>query len=164
MRHITIILTLLSTQSFAFEISNFKSGLACTDGVSFAWICHELEDIYVSGQSSCTFNKEKIPCTWHGFSFDYKNYDKSKKINCQLTSSKQIQLGNPEGKRDQKASVSTYDFELKDENGYFINPQYVGLSQVDIQNSIQSSHTSCSYDGKEVFEFSKQFHFPLKNN
>ena len=164
MRHITIILTLLSTQSFAFEISNFKSGLACTDGVSFAWICHELEDIYVSGQSSCTFNKEKIPCTWHGFSFDYKDYDPSKKIHCQSTSSKQVKLGNPKEITDENSNIFAYEFELKEKSGFFINPQDVGLTQVNIENAIESSYTSCTYENRKIFEFSKQFHYPVKNN
>ena len=80
----------------AVEISNFKSGLACTDGKTFGWICHETSDIYITGQGKCIYNKQEKPCTWHGFSFDYKEVTEETEITCTIETSKPTNPGNPE--------------------------------------------------------------------
>ena len=156
-----VALTLCASIVKAFEVDNFKSGLVCTDGKTFGWVCHEVEDIYVTGQSQCTFNKESIPCTWHGFSFDYKNYKKGQVVSCEYTQTAQANMGNPESIIEEGSNSGSYEFELDNQESHFFNPQYVGLAVGSIEESLQSNYTVCKSGEKVLFEFSYRLHFPV---
>ena len=144
----------------SIEISNFKSGLFCTDLETFGWVCHETEQIYVTGQSKCIYDNGSIPCTWHGFEFDYKNHKEGDIISCKLESSRIFSLGNPEGVLSNDTTSDEYELEIPYGSGHFYNPQYVGLSVVTTSEDIEKQDTVCYSNDKEIFRYTKQFVYP----
>jgi len=157
----SIILFIIALNAQAVEIKNFKSGLVCTDKKTFGWVCHNVEDIYVTGQSQCTFNNKSIPCTWYGFSFDYEKNRKGDVISCEYSSSDQAVVGNPKKIINDKSNVTSYTFELKEEKGHFYNPQYTGLSVSSVDKSLQTGYTVCKSKEGVLFDFSYRFHLPV---
>jgi hypothetical protein len=153
---------MLSLKVSALEIKNFKSGLVCTDGKTYTWLCHEVEKIYVTGQGSCTFNKETIPCTWHGISFDYKNMTKKSEISCKSSTTEKMKIGNPNEEESDEVKEYTYTLPVKLGEGHFFNPQFVGLYANAQAPFSTFAHTTCSAEGKVVFEFNKEFIYPKK--
>ena len=153
MKKIIAIVTLFfSIASNAVEIENFKSGLACTDGETFGWICHEVETVYVTGQSKCIYNDEAVPCTWHGFEFDYKGLEEGQSIECRVSSSLPKTGENPD--------ESVYTLDIEGESGHFFNPQQVDLLTVDNSSDIEHEHTECYVGDKKIFEFKKSYVYP----
>ena len=156
--------SLFSNVSFSAKITNFKSGLACTDGKTFGWICHETSRIYVTGQSKCIWNKEERPCTWYGFEFDYTGITEDTKILCSSTSSHPSNKGNPKEVLEENTTEDTYELPVRVGDGHFYNPQYSTLSVSEIDNNVVKQHTNCRIDGKKIFEFSFEFVFPTKSH
>lgn len=161
MKYIFIVLSMMvSLNASALEITNFKSGLVCTDGKTFAWLCHEVDRVYVTGQGSCTYNKKTIPCSWHGFSFDYKNMTKESEISCSVSMTEKMNIGNPEEVQQNEVKEHTYILPVNLGDGFFINPQYVGLPKNNQTSFSNFEKTTCSSEGKTVFEFKFEFIFP----
>ena len=155
------LLIVSSFNALAVEISEFKAGYACTDGKTFGWICHEVQDIYITGQSICSFNGEDIPCTWHGFSFNYRDNKEGDVISCEYNQSLYTNHGNPEQIISKNTNSGSFKFELEDEEGHFFNPQYIGLKTAAFDESIHSNYTVCKSQGKILFEFGFRMHFPV---
>lgn len=144
----------------ALEINNFKAGYACTDGKTFGSICHQTEDIYLTGQGTCVYNKKAKPCTWFGFEFEYKNYNNEILV-CHYQASDKISQGNPNevlGVGDK----GNYSFKLDNQKGRFYNPQYMVLSFNSGEPSVVSTTTQCFVDDKLLFEFKHNVHFPIR--
>ncbi|MRX27463.1 hypothetical protein [Kangiella sp. HZ709] len=161
MKKLLLLFLLLTPNSEALEISNFKSGYACTDNETFGWICHETKDIYITGQSKCVYDGKEKPCTWHGFQFDYKS-NKGEEIFCDYVTSTRINHGNPNEVLgyDDKGS---YSFTLEKKEGSFYNPQYFIFSLADSEEQILRSKTECKVDNKVIFKFEHRYHFPTQN-
>ena len=157
---IAIVALFFSIASNAVEIENFKSGLACTDGETFGWICHEVETVYVTGQSKCVYNDEAVPCTWHGFEFDYKDLKEGQSIECRLSSSLPRTYGSPDEVIDKNVNKTVYKLDIEGESGHFFNPQYVNLVTVDNSTNIEHEHTECYVGDKTLFEFKKSYVYP----
>ena len=158
-----IIFTLLSlvcVNSWALDISNFKSGLACTDGKSFGWVCHTTEDVYITGQGQCNRSGQNKPCTWYGFQFDYINNDDKKPLNCKYEISQKVALGNPMEVANEGRETGSFSFSLKGSEGHFFNPQYYILTTKPEKDSLLSMTTTCSVENKEVFKYKINAHFP----
>lgn len=147
----------------AVEISNFKSGLACTDGKTFGWICHETSDIYITGQGKCIYNKQEKPCTWHGFSFDYKEVTEETEIKCTVKSSKPTNLGNPKEQISNNKLISEFILPVQIGEGHFFNPQYRILSYNDGDPNLIET-TSCFSEGKLIFEINNRYIYPSNPN
>lgn len=152
-------LLLLSDPISAVEITNFKYGLACTDGKTFGWICHETSDIYITGQGRCVYNKQEKPCTWHGFSFDYREVTEETEITCSIETSKPTNPGNPEEVLGKGLNSSEYTLPVPLGDGHFINPQYQVLS---FDHGIVSEKTICRIDDKVLFEVNRRYIYPVK--
>ena len=145
----------------ALEVSNFKSGPACTDNESFGWICHNTKDVYVTGQSKCTWNGESKPCTWYGFEFDYSGNKKGATIDCKYQMSELGSEGNPNEVIKTKSNSGSYSLTLKEESGHFYNPQYMLLSTQPREKALLKSNTICSLEGATIFEFGFNVNFPI---
>lgn len=162
MRFATFLLLLsLSSQSLAFEITNFTSGLACTDGHSFGWICHDTEVIHLTGQGRCNWDGEEYPCTWYGFEFEYSGNKVGDAIDCQYSTSQSADAGNPQEVISEESNEGTFTLQLKDESGRFYNPQYSLFAVQSEQGAIQRTETTCYKDGDVLFEFRFQIHYPV---
>lgn len=154
----TIFLSLfLVLNAYAVELSNFKSGLACTDAKTFGWICHETEKIYVTGQGACEFDGQNKPCTWHGFQFDYTGLSDEEKIECKFESTAIVTLGNPSEVTESDINSGTYTLPIKPGEGHFFNPQYVVLT---FKSSPNKESTKCYVGEKLLFEYKNEFIYP----
>ena len=159
-KYLLILIILFSATASAVEIENFKSGLACTDGETFGWICHEVEKIYVTGQGKCTYNGEVKPCTWHGYEFDYKGITDDTAIECKVSSSYPINLGNPNEVTDNDIQEASYVLPVPVGDGHFFNPQYAVLAVPDGPPYVRAEKTECYSGDRKLFEYSKQYIYP----
>ena len=144
--------------------SNFKSGLICSDGKVFIGVCHLTEDIYITGQSVCVWNGEYKPCTWYGFSFDYKKAKPGTEIFCKFTTSQNIANGNPKEILNKSTKSAEFTIKLENESGHFFNPQYFLFPGYfkNLSDSIVTTETICSIEGKQVFSYKIKAHFPVE--
>ncbi len=154
------VLVLASSHAMGLDISNFKSGLACTDSKTFGWICHETEEIHITGQGRCTWNGEEKACTWHGFQFDYSGNTKDTIIECEYESSAMLNEGNPDEVIADNVDKGSYSFSVDGEEGHFFNPQYFIFAVQPINSSRLYSETTCSVSGKHVFSYKLTAIFP----
>jgi hypothetical protein len=155
---------LLSYPSHALQITNFKSGLACThiqlttDGTG--WICQPAVDVLVTDQGNCVFNGAEKRCTWVGFEFDYRNADKGEKLKCIGQTSLPTENGNPNSLIASNATSQSYTIELEPGSGHFFNPQYFVFAGREPESSVLVATTRCSSNGKTVFEYTFKVHYP----
>ncbi len=146
------------------EISNFRSGLACTgtkvteDGAG--WICHETEDIFVTDQGVCVFNGKERPCTWIGFEFDYRGADKGTKLECISGTTVPVDAGNPNELIATEATSQPYELALEAGSGHFYNPQYFTFNVRPKGQETFVNTGSCKAAGKVLFEYRFKLHFP----
>ena len=136
----------------ATEITNFRSGLVCSDGKDLIGVCHLTEDVYITGQSTCVWNGENKPCTWYGFSFDYKKTKPGTDVVCEFKTSQNIVDGNPKEILRKGTNSGEYSFKLENVSGHFFNPQYFLFSGYsNISRSLITTETVCSIEGKQIF-------------
>jgi hypothetical protein len=155
-----IIALVVSFPSSAIDISNFRSGLECDAG----WICQPTEDVLVTDQGTCVFNGAERPCTWVGFEFDYAGAAKGTKLQCTDDTSLPVDRGNPEGLVAQNATSETFELELPAEQGHFFNPQYFIFATRPAAEANMISTMRCSLNGKVLFEFTFNVHFPTSQD
>jgi len=162
---LALLLLLVCHPSSAIEISNFKSGLACTNTTRTeggeGWICQQTEDVLVTDQGSCIWNGITKPCTWIGFEFDYKNAKKKTKLQCVETSSEPSDIGNPNEVIGKGSTSQNYELELDGESGHFFNPQYFIFKVGSKDKALLVEEGSCKVDGAIIFEFKFKMHFPV---
>jgi len=158
---IFLLLFSLSSQSSALEISNFTSGLACTDGHSFGWICHDTEVIHLTGQGKCNWDGEEKPCTWYGFEFEYAGNKEVDSIECRYSSSYPSAAGNPQGVESEESSEGTFTLQLEEGEGRFYNPQYSLFAVQPEDGAIQIIETICYMEGATLFDYRFEIHYPV---
>ena len=161
----TIALLPLACSASDLEISNFRSGLACTNSTQVegrnGWICHPTELILVTDQGSCVFNKEKRLCTWYGFEFDYRSVEKGTKLHCTSTMSEPGNSGNPRGLVKKDSASDTYELELPEKEGHFYNPQYIAFNLQAAADDDFLIDTTCKNQDSIVFAYKLRLRFPL---
>lgn len=149
---------------FAVEIEEFKAGLVCLNGSRLASICHITENVYITGQSRCTWNGKRYPCTWYGYEFKYKNMPVPTTVTCVSKDTKLARLGNPREILSDSSAESTYTFELTEASGRFFNPQYSLFMTQSEEKQLNTTQTSCSINGELVFQFRLNKYFPIKQH
>lgn len=142
----------VATPAAATEITNFKSGLVCDPGER-GWICTDTEDIHLTGQGRCVFNKKEYACTWYGFSFDYRDNKPGTSLVCTYKSTVPAAMGNPNEVLTEDATEGTYSLTLEGASGTLYNPQYTALWTAEDGRAVDVTTSRCSIDGKEVARF-----------
>ena len=159
------LLLLPNHPSPALEISNFRSGLACTHtrraDDSVGWICQPTQDVLVTDQGSCVFNGVTKHCTWIGFEFDYKSANKHTKLQCVEDDSQPSDLGNPGELLEKHASTQRFALQLDGESGHFFNPQYFVFTTRPKNGALLIVKGSCAVDGIVAFEYQFNLRFPV---
>lgn len=166
MRLLLILFTLaisLPSQA-AVEISNFRSGLACTETRlshnSDGWICQPTEDVLVTDQGVCIFNGAKKPCTWIGFEFDYKGASNNTTLHCTSETSAPVSSGNPNELIAADAKSQSYELALKPGAGHFFNPQYFVYHISRKGNEALIDTGRCMVENRVIFEYKFNIRFP----
>ena len=148
----------------ATEIRNFKAGLVCPDResgrIGDGRVCFETETVHVTGQGRCTYDGEDLPCTWHGYEFEYSGAEPGQKISCIVKNSVAVNYGNPDGVAATDAQTYDYELDLEKTEGRFFNPQYVLFTTVSPDAPQEIEETVCSSRGEELFRFRFLFLYP----
>lgn len=133
------------------KITDFKSGAACIVNTGIGWICHETENILLTGESSCVFNKEELPCTWYGFEFKYENFTENTNFTCGFKDDGEVVLGNPKGLLENETDSLKYDVPLG--SGRFFNPMYTIFNRLGSEEDTKTTYFECTLDGAHVAKF-----------
>ena len=167
---LTLLLLTLSMPASCIEISNFKSGLACThtrlpDGDKGGWICQPTTDVLVTDQGTCVYNGQEKRCTWMGFEFDYRDAKEGQLLQGVTSTSSPVDSGNPKGIFGKDLQSESHDVPIKSGNGRFFAPQYFVFNtrKRGDPDAVIEQITSCSADGKMLFESKFRLVFPLTN-
>ena len=160
----SIVLAGACTPADALEISNFRSGLACTNTSirddNPGWICHVTEDIFVTDQGTCRYNGEDMACTWAGFEFDYRGAKPGDKLECSIEQSQPTALGNPKEELSKEATTQDFVLPLEKIEGHFYNPQYFSFAARPLGKDFLLNKGHCSFAGKILFEYTYRVRFP----
>lgn len=161
-RFLLFLLFLISPLVHSAEISDFKFGLACTDGKTFGWICYDAEEIHVTGQGQCVFDGEEKPCTWYGYSFRYSGFSEETKFKCKFSTSIESNYGNPWEVVAENSRGEEYELDVGMGEGYFFNPQFSVFRVVDKADvEPKYKRTTCTLDGEQVAEFEYRIIYPV---
>ena len=166
MRLLVVVILLLSASapSQALEISNFKSGLACTNTSirddTAGWICHVTEDILVTDQGGCRYNGKDQLCTWIGFEFDYRGAKPGDQLECTVEQSQPTAFGNPKEELDPGATSQEFVVPLEKAEGHFYNPQYFTFTTRPPETALLLNTGRCSFEGTTVFHYTYRLRFP----
>jgi hypothetical protein len=167
MRLLFLALALVASQpSQAVEITNFRSGLACTRTTQSTvggtgWICQPTEDVLITDQGTCVYNGGKIACTWVGFEFDYHGAGKETKLKCISKTSSPTDRGNPKSILAKDATSEKFELTLPQGDGHIFNPQYFTYTPRTIDHALVVDRGSCKAENKIVFEYQFNVHFPV---
>lgn len=164
MRAILILALALPHYGQAVEVTNFRSGLACTntspeEGRS-GWICHPTEEVLVTDQGHCTYNGEDRLCTWMGFEFDYANAAEGTELACHASQSMPGDFGNPEERQLKDATEQAFSLPLPAGDGHFFNPQYFVFAVRDPETALMEVRGHCAHAGVELFQWTYLVRFP----
>ncbi len=159
-----VLLLVLAQPTWAVEISNFRSGLACTNSGSktakSGWICQPTEDVLVTDQGSCVYDGKTQSCTWVGFEFDYANAGADAKLQCLQESSAPTAFGNPEEVISQSVRSQDFEIPLKGDSGHFFNPQYFIFMTTQGGRSDLVVRGTCRSGSTVVFRYRFNVRFP----
>jgi hypothetical protein len=143
-------------------ISNFVAGVVCGQGSDMR-VCFPTDDIQLTGEGHCVFDKQPIACTWHGMSFDYQLSSGEASISCDWTSSIPVNNGNPKASLANGVSSGHYDIPLTSDQHHYFLPQYVEVNTRvgarAIGHVIENAQT-CSFQGKVLFQSKLRLHQP----
>lgn len=147
------------------EITNFRSGLACTNtrltSDAAGWICQPTEDVLMTDQGVCIFDGVKHPCTWIGFEFDYKGARKGTKLQCVSETSAPVDEGNPERLLAKDVSSQPFELDLDSDSGHFFNPQYFVFGVRPEGGHTLVNKGYCKSNGRTIFEYRFNILFPI---
>jgi hypothetical protein len=162
---IFILLLCASAPAQALEISNFRSGLACTNTSTrddtAGWICHVTEDILVTDQGQCRYNGKEQLCTWVGFEFDYRGAQPGDQLECTMEQSQPTAFGNPKEELDPGATSQEFVLPLEKAKGHFYNPQYFTFTARPPNEALLVNTGQCSFQGKSLFKYTYRLRFPV---
>lgn len=149
----------------AVQITNFRSGLACTNSKSAAnakgWICQPTSDVFVTDQGTCVYNGMTEPCTWFGYEFDYSQSKEHSTLQCTSETSRPIDSGNPSGVLAKHVSSQQFELELDGESGHFYSPQYFVFAVTDPDDALLVAAITCRSEGSVLFQARYKVHFPI---
>lgn len=140
-----------------FEVLDFSQGKMREE--SSGWIVYEPgQEMQFAINGQCVFNRQVIPCMWHGFILKYDSHGADVGLHCKSVTTSPTNIGNPE--KIDKVHSTTYEYTIPLEGSkkIFVNPQYTGGGPPGTTNA---TVTKCSVSGKEVLEFYQIFHFPV---
>ena len=149
----------------AVEISNFRSGLACTntstrEDAAAGWICHVTEDVLVTDQGQCRYDGKDQLCTWIGFEFDYRGAQPGDQLECSIEQSKPTAFGNPKEELAQGATSQKFVLPLEEAEGHFYNPQYFTFTVQPHAEALLVNTGRCAFQGEVVFQYTYRLRFP----
>jgi hypothetical protein len=153
-----------SAPAHAVEISNFRSGLACTNSptgdAAEGWICHDTEEVLVTDLGRCEYDGRILPCTWVGFEFDYRNARPGDRLECTLEQSQPTAFGNPQEQLSEPTTSQDFVLPLDKPEGHFYNSQYFTFAVRAGDKARLLTTGRCRFEGKVVFEYTYRLQFP----
>lgn len=157
---ILIFSIIITLKVHSIEISEVQSGYMCGVESGMSFVCHDTQDIYLTDQSKCTFNKEVVPCTWYGYSFIYTENIKGSSLQCLYKSSKKATAGNTVEITDRNINSFEFELVLEKEPGFFSNPLYSVYKIRDKKEEPEIARWLCKAEGKTVLDISLRLYSP----
>jgi len=157
---ILFFLIVISLKVNSIEVSEVQSGYMCGIESGMSFVCHDTQDIYLTDQSECTFNKEVVPCTWYGYSFIYTENVKGSSLQCTYNSSKKATAGNTVEITGKNVDSMEFELVLEKESGFFSNPLYSVYKVKDKKEEPEEARWVCKTGGKTVLDISLRFYSP----
>jgi hypothetical protein len=139
------------------QISDFTFGLICSDSLDSPHVCSKTNDIVVTGNGRCVYDRKVVPCTWYGYEFDYHLPKDSITLACRWSSSDRQNIGNPDSIVAENVRDGTYELVLKGRAGHFINPQYRAPERIAGATEV---FQVCASGGKDLFAVTYRLRFP----
>lgn len=134
-----------------FEVISFSQGEM--KEVNGNWvILEEAVRINYKVNGTCVYNKERIPCMWHGYILEYDSFGRDVELNCKMYMDRPSDMGNPNEIEKRNTYEYSYTIKLKGSEKRFVNPQYASFNP---NSTDVTSVTVCSVYGKPVLEFKK---------
>lgn len=159
---------LMDTPGRALEIANVRSGPACPKPGDttrqVGRICFQAEDIHITGQGACVYDKDEVPCTWYGFEFDYSGAMEGDKITCAYTTSEPADVGDPDGVTNAASTSGEYELKLTPGASHIFNPQYSVFQYAIAQSPNVRDVTVCWFGERELFRINFTLIFPRADN
>lgn len=149
------------TNDNAVVVTNVRVGVVCGKGESRR-VCFETKDIQITNESTCVYNGSTVPCTWYGYSFDYKSSLPDMVLQCEYFTSEPFDEGNPREIIARNTTHGNFEMKLPGVSGHFFNPQYTAVADSTILGRIDEDKQICSYKGTKLFEVNYRLHFPEK--
>lgn len=143
------------TQKWSLEILEITQGKMRKLGEEYV-IYERTADMAYEENDQCVYNKEAIKCLRHGFKIRYNSYGKDLKLDCIAKTNIAVNAGNTTQEKYIDTREDDFYMSLKGSESEFVNVQYIsgqsGLEDLQIE-------TSCSYGGKEAFQFKQRIRF-----
>lgn len=143
------------TQKWSLEILEITQGKMRKLGDEYV-IYERTEDMAYEENDQCVYNKEAIKCLRHGFKIRYNSYGKDLKLDCIAKTNIAVNAGNTAQEKYIDTREDDFYMSLKGSESEFVNVQYIsgqsGLEDLQLE-------TSCSYGGKEAFQFKQRIRF-----
>jgi hypothetical protein len=130
-------------------VTNLQFGPACGPAYAPITLCAQTNDIDVTGQGHCIYDRQPISCTWYGYSFDYTSPSGAASLDCDWSSDEPTTLGNPQGTQNHPVKSTHYRLPLPYRSGHIFNPQYAITGPHD---AVQHVTQTCSYKREKLFE------------
>lgn len=161
---ISLLLIFVSLPAAALEVTNVKFGLVCSfaepqQGVE-GWVCHQTDDIFLTDQSRCVYDRTTMPCTWFGFEFDYTAQQERVKLQCLTETSHPKSSGNPSGVLAGDVTSSSFSLELERQKGHFFNPMYYIFAVRPRDETKVIEKITCKAGDTVIFQKKFNLHFP----
>jgi hypothetical protein len=139
-------------------IKNLAVGLICGPEADRR-VCFRTSDIQVTGEGRCQYDGRTEPCTWYGYSFDYRLPGDSVTLQCEAASSTPFSVGTAGGQVLKGVSKARFELTLGHDSSHFVNPQYVAASH-EAKGTVAEIWQTCAYAGRTLFDVMIRLHFP----
>jgi hypothetical protein len=146
--------TISPTPPTRVVISDFKHGSICGPN-NAQYLCTQSDDIAVTGEGHCIYDKQDIACTWYGYSFDYVPLREPIALDCNLTTDVAGDFGTPEGVQSKHATSMTYKLHL-DGTGHLFHSQYAGWFPG--LKGDENMNLVCTYNADKIFDVEFRLH------
>lgn len=161
---VAMILFLFWQQAYSVEIINVRSGLACVSGKNAGNICHETEDIYVTGQGQCMYNQKDENCTWHGYSIYYKNAEEGDRLQCSYINTDYKEEGDDFEIIEERDIDGTFEIVLDTGFTEYFETGFSVLAVFPAHRATYSQTTICRFKDLEVFRVTWNFIYPTEDS
>ncbi len=132
------------------QIKNFKFGLMKKAESGEWYVYKEGNQLLLTINGKCTYNKKVKDCMWRGIEFNYAFENENTILTCEKLSSRASNYGNPEKVIEKHTKKYEFDLTLHDKKGRKTVPGYTvySFNYEDNNNAVK-----CYYKGELLIDY-----------